>query len=72
MPGPTPAEADVVSDDLDARRRRAPAAGLGLHALELDVLLSDVDADADELLSALARRRGFANAYERVVDALVQ
>ena len=32
----------------------------------------DVDAYADELLSALARRLGFANAYERVVDALVR
>ncbi len=45
---------------------------LGLDGLELAALLSDVDAYADEQLSALARRLGFANAYERVVDALVQ
>ncbi len=45
---------------------------LGVDGLELAALLSDVDAYADELLSALARRLGFANAYERVVDALVQ
>ena len=45
---------------------------LGLDGLELAALLSDVDAYADELLSALARRLGFASAYERVVDALVQ
>ncbi len=45
---------------------------LGLDGRELAALLSDVDAYADELLSALARRLGFANAYERVVDALVQ
>ncbi len=45
---------------------------LGLDGMELAALLSDVDAYADELLSALARRLGFASAYERVVDALVQ
>ena len=45
---------------------------LGLDGMELAALLSDVDAYADEMLSALARRLGFANAYERVVDALVQ
>ena len=45
---------------------------LGVDGMELAALLSDVDAYADELLSALARRMGFANAYERVVDALVQ
>jgi putative tRNA adenosine deaminase-associated protein len=45
---------------------------LGLDGMELAALLSDVDAYADELLSALARRLGFATAYERVVDALVR
>ncbi len=45
---------------------------LGVDGTELAALLSDVDAYADELLSALARRLGFASAYERVVDALVQ
>jgi len=45
---------------------------LGLDALELGNLLSDVDAYADEQLSALARRLGFASAYERVVDAIDQ
>ena len=45
---------------------------LGVDGLELAALLSDVDAYADEMLSALARRLGFASAYERVVDALVQ
>jgi putative tRNA adenosine deaminase-associated protein len=45
---------------------------LGLDAMELAALLSDVDAYADEQLSALARRLGFASAYERVVDALVR
>jgi putative tRNA adenosine deaminase-associated protein len=44
---------------------------LGLDAMELGAILSDVDAYADEMLSTLARRLGFAEAYEKVVDALV-
>jgi putative tRNA adenosine deaminase-associated protein len=43
----------------------------GLDAMELGAILSDVDAYADEMLSALARRLGFGDEYERVVDALV-
>jgi putative tRNA adenosine deaminase-associated protein len=46
-------------------------ADLGLDEMEVGAILSDVDAYADEMLSALARRLGFAEAYERVVDALV-
>lgn len=44
---------------------------LGLDAMELGAILSDVDAYADEMLSTLARRLGFAETYERVMDALV-
>jgi putative tRNA adenosine deaminase-associated protein len=44
---------------------------LGLDAMELGAILSDVDAYADEMLSTLARRLGFADAFEKVVDALV-
>ena len=44
---------------------------LGLDGMELGAILSDVDAYADEMLSTLARRLGFAEAYERVMDALV-
>ena len=47
-------------------------ADLGLDEMELGAILADVDAYADEMLSALARRLGFGDAYERVVDALVQ
>ncbi len=43
---------------------------LGLDAMELGVVLSDLDAYADEMLSALTRRLGFVEHYERVVDAL--
>ena len=45
---------------------------LGVDGMELAALLSDVDAYADEMLSARAGRLGFANAYERVVDAPAQ
>lgn len=46
-------------------------ADLGLDEMEFGAILADVDAYADEMLAALARRLGFADAYERVVDALV-
>jgi putative tRNA adenosine deaminase-associated protein len=44
---------------------------LGLDETEMGAILSDVDAYADEMLSVLARRLGFSEPYERVVDALV-
>ncbi|MCW2606404.1 MAG: hypothetical protein JWO60_1097 [Frankiales bacterium] len=43
---------------------------LGLDAMELGIILSDLDAYADEMLSAITRRLGFGEHYERVVDAL--
>lgn len=45
-------------------------ADLGLDEMELGMLLSDLDAYADETLLLLARRLGFADSYERVVDAV--
>ena len=44
---------------------------LGLDEMELGAILADVEAYADEMLSTLARRLGFIEAYERAVDALV-
>jgi putative tRNA adenosine deaminase-associated protein len=44
---------------------------LGLDEMELGAILADVDAYADEMLSAVARRLGFGDVYERVVDAVV-
>jgi putative tRNA adenosine deaminase-associated protein len=44
---------------------------LGLPELELGSLLSDLDAYADEMLSSLAQRLGFADAFERALEALV-
>jgi len=46
-------------------------ADMGLDEMEMGAILSDVDAYADEMLSALTRRLGFGDQYERVVDALV-
>lgn len=43
-------------------------ADLGLDEMELGALLSDLDAYADETLLLLARRLGFVDAYERVVE----
>ena len=44
---------------------------LGLDAMEMGAILADDDAYADEMLSVLARRLGFADRFERVVDALM-
>jgi putative tRNA adenosine deaminase-associated protein len=62
------------ADDLDVE----PAGDLalfddmGVDETDVEMLLSDLDAYADEMLSILARRLGFGEAYERVVAALVQ
>jgi putative tRNA adenosine deaminase-associated protein len=44
-------------------------ADLGLDEMELGALLADVDAYADEMLLALARRLGFAEVYDRAIEA---
>ena len=43
-------------------------ADLGLEEMELGMLLADLDAYADETLQLIAKRLGFADAFERVVD----
>ena len=43
-------------------------ADLGLDEMELGAILGDLDAYADEMLAVLARRLGFADVYDRVVD----
>lgn len=45
-------------------------ADLGLDEMELGMLLSDLDAYADETLGLIARRLGFADSYERVVEPI--
>jgi putative tRNA adenosine deaminase-associated protein len=44
---------------------------LGLDELELTAILADEEAYADEMIDAVARRIGFAEPYERALDALV-
>jgi putative tRNA adenosine deaminase-associated protein len=62
---------DDASQDLWPVGELAVFDDLGLDALELTAILSDEDAYADEMLSTIARRLGFDEAFERVVDALV-
>lgn len=59
-------------DDVSPAGDLGVFADMGLDEMELGAILADEDAYADEMLSALARRLGFADAFERVVDALVQ
>lgn len=47
-------------------------ADLGLDEMELGAILADLDAYADEMLLTIARRLGFAEPYERVVEAAVR
>ena len=42
---------------------------LGLPEIELGLMLSDIDAYADEMLFSIARRLGFGDELERLVDA---
>jgi putative tRNA adenosine deaminase-associated protein len=46
-------------------------ADLGLPEIELGLMLTDVDAYADEMLFSIARRLGFGDDLERLVDASV-
>src|SRR6059058_1878725 len=42
---------------------------LGLDEMELGAVLADLDAYADEMLQAVASRIGFADVYDRAVEA---
>ena len=44
---------------------------LGIDEMELGAILADLDAYADEMLLRIARRAGFGEAYERVVETSV-
>ncbi|HEX7106879.1 MAG TPA: tRNA adenosine deaminase-associated protein [Acidothermaceae bacterium] len=64
---PEPSDEDF--DDIVPAGDLAIFADLGLPELELGLLLSDVDAYADEMLVSIARRLGFGDEFERLVDA---
>lgn len=44
---------------------------LGLDEMELGALLDDLDAYADEMLSSVADRLGFADVYDRALEAAI-
>jgi putative tRNA adenosine deaminase-associated protein len=44
-------------------------ADLGLDEMELGALLADLDAYADEMLVSVADRLGFAEVYDRALEA---
>jgi putative tRNA adenosine deaminase-associated protein len=44
-------------------------ADLGLDEMEMGALLSDLDAYADEMLTSVADRLGFAEVYDRALEA---
>jgi putative tRNA adenosine deaminase-associated protein len=66
---PEPSDEDF--DDIVPAGDLALLADLGLPEMELSLLLSDIDAYADEMLFSIARRLGFGDELERLVDASV-
>lgn len=60
---PTPADDDeqVPAGDLDL------LGDLGMHAMDMGVLLDDVDLYPDEMLSDIARRLGFGRLFDETV-----
>ena len=64
---PVPAEDEM--DDVWPVGDMGIFSDLGMDEMELGAVLSDLDAYADEMLLTIARRLGFADTYERVVDA---
>lgn len=64
---PEPSDEDF--DDIVPAGDLSLFADLGLPEMELSLLLSDIDAYADEMLFSIARRLGFGDDLERLVDA---
>jgi putative tRNA adenosine deaminase-associated protein len=62
-----PGEADL--EDVWPAGDLSIFADLGLDEMELGAVLADLDAYADEMLQAIAGRIGFADVYDRAVEA---
>jgi putative tRNA adenosine deaminase-associated protein len=60
---------DDDGDDIWPAGDVAIFADLGLDEMELGALLSDLDAYADEMLLVVADRLGFAEVYDRALEA---
>ncbi|MDQ1697514.1 MAG: hypothetical protein QOJ03_2867 [Frankiaceae bacterium] len=66
-----PAPGDDDLEDVWPAGDLSMFADLGLDEMELGAVLADLDAYADEMLQAVARRVGFADVYDRAVEAAV-
>ena len=64
LPPPEDDDVEVPAGDLDL------LGDLGLHAIDLGALLDDVELYPDEMLTSIASRLGFAEAFEDAVDAV--
>jgi putative tRNA adenosine deaminase-associated protein len=63
----TPGEDDL--EDVWPAGDMSIFADLGLDEMELGAILADLDAYADEMLLSIAGRLGFAEVYDRAVEA---
>jgi putative tRNA adenosine deaminase-associated protein len=61
LPDPVDEDEQVPAGDLDL------LGDLGLHAMDLAVMLDDVDLYPDEILSDVARRLGFGDLFDDLV-----
>ena len=61
LPPPEDDDIQVPAGDLDL------LADLGLHAIDMGAMLDDVEAYPDEVLSDIARRLGFGEAFDDAV-----
>jgi putative tRNA adenosine deaminase-associated protein len=61
LPDPDDDDDQVPAGDLDL------LGDLGMHAMDMGVLLDDVDLYPDEMLSDIARRLGFGEAFDDAV-----
>jgi putative tRNA adenosine deaminase-associated protein len=62
LPEPEDEDDQVPAGDLDL------LGDLGMHAMDMGVLLDDVDLYPDEMLSDIARRLGFGELFDDAVD----
>ena len=62
---------DEADEDIWPAGDVAIFADLGLDEMELGVLLDDIDAYADEMLLSVADRLGFADVYDRALEAAI-
>jgi putative tRNA adenosine deaminase-associated protein len=65
------APADEETEEVWPAGDIAIFADLGLDEMEMGALLGDLDAYADEMLLSVADRLGFADVYDRAVEAAI-